>query len=174
MNTRTRYELGHAAKGAFLKWWHTISSETAGGTARADRATLKRAADLTAVACTPAYQRVYRDMVAANGGEPWPAFQQERIAALVGLAAHVKVNSTRTLPQAMSDRPEGADRNPVSDLRFSRLLNSPDIEALFNGLRRCLPLINHEVNPESLARDVFEWGDAVKKSWAYAYRWPDK
>lgn len=174
MTTSNRYKLSDPAKGAFLQWWHTISSETASGTARADRATIKRASDLTAIACTPAYQRVYRAMVAANGGAPWLTFQQERIAALVGLAAHIKASTTATLPQAMSQRAEGADRNPVSDLRFSRLLNSPDIEALFSGLRRCLSLIDHAVNPASLADDVFEWGDTVKKRWAYTYKWPDK
>jgi len=171
---RNPYELGPAAKAVFLQWWHTVSSETAGGGSRADRANLKRAGDLTAVACTPAYQRVYRDMVAANGGLPWPPLQQERIAALIGLAAHVKSRVPMSLPQAMSHHLEGADRNPVSDLRFSRLLNSPDIEALFIGLRRCLPLIDYQVDTATLADDVFEWGDAVKKRWAYAYKWPAK
>lgn len=172
--TRTRHELGEATTGVLLQWWHGITSEKASGTARADRAVLRRAHDLTAVACTPAYQRVYRQMLAANGGEPWPAYQQERIAAIVGLAAHVTGNPARSLPQAMSDRLDGVDRNPVSELRFARLLNSPDVETLFTGLRRCLPLINSEVGVATMARDVFEWGDGVKKRWAYAYRWPDK
>ena len=74
-------------KAVFLSWWHVINSETASGTARADRAVLRRADTLTAIACTPAYQRIYRKMLAANAGASWEAFEQERIAALVGLAA---------------------------------------------------------------------------------------
>ena len=162
------------AKAVFLSWWHVINSETAGGTARADRAVLRRADTLTAVACTPAYQRIYRKMAAANTGPSWQAFEQERIAAMVGLAAHVKDKDSRSLPQAMSSRAAPTDPNPVSDMRFARLLDSPDIEALFSGLRRALPLIEHKVDPASLADDLFDWGDHVKKRWAYAYAWTEK
>ena len=173
-SSRNKYVLADAVKAEFLSWWHGLTSETASGTARADRAVLKRADTLTAVASTSAYQRVYRRLVAANAGEPWQAFEQDRIAALIGLAAHVKAHVPMSLPQAMSHRAEGSDRNPVSDLRFARLLDAPDIESLFTGLRRSLPLIDHKVNPTTLADDVFGWGDVVKKRWAYAYRWPEK
>lgn len=172
--SRNRYVLAPSAKAEFLSWWHGLTSENASGTARADRAMLKRADTLTAVACTPAYQRVYRKMVAANDGERWQPFELERIAALIGLAAHVKGSVPRSLPQAMSHRAEGSDSNPVSELRFSRLLDAPDIEALFTGLRRSLPLIENKVDPATLADDVFGWGDVVKKRWAYAYKWPEK
>lgn len=173
-SSRNRYVLAAAAKAEFLSWWHALTSETASGTARSDRAVLKRADTLTAVACTSAYQRIYRKMAEANDGEPWQPFEQERIAALIGLAAHVKSGAPMSLPTAMSQRAEGSDRNPVSDLRFSRLLDAPDIEALFTGLRRSLPLIDNKVDPASLADDIFGWGDVVKKRWAYAYKWPEK
>ncbi len=156
-----------AATGALLRWWRTLVVENPSGAARADRATLRRAADLTAVACLPAYQRVYRSM----DGE-WQDFQKERLAAVVALLAHVKRESSLSFPEAMSQKPEGSDRNPVSALRFQRLLDAPDIESLFSGLRRALPLIDHRVNPESLIRDVFFWGDGTKKRWAYGYAWP--
>lgn len=175
MATRNRYTLEAPVKAAFLHWWHRLSDANAAGSLRADRAALRRCTDLTAVACTPAYQRIYRDLAAAHGGEPWQNFERERLAALVGLAAHVSDSSTMSLPQAMSHKADGGEtRNPVSDLRFMRLLDAPDIEALFTGLRRCLPLIQHRVDPASLADDIFGWGDGVKKRWAYAYAWPDK
>lgn len=79
-----------------------------------------------------------------------------------------------SLPEAMSKAGEGSHRNPVSELRFSRLLDAPDIEALFIGLRRTLSLIGHAVDPASLTSDVFDWGDIVKKRWAYTYAWPKK
>ena len=168
-----RYVLSYPVKAVFRAWWEGLTSEKATGTARADRAVLKRASTLTDVACTPAYQRIYRRMVEANNGEPWRSYEQERIAALIGLAAHVKERSALSLPKAMSDRAKDADRNPVSDLCFARLLDAPDIEALFTGLRRSLPLIDNKVDPEALADDVFGWGDAVKKDWAYAYKWSE-
>lgn len=173
-SSQSRYALPDPVKTEFLSWWHSLTSETASGAARADRAVLRRADSLTAVACTPAYQRIYRRLVAANGGESWQAYEQERIAALIGLAAHVKPGGTMTLPQAMSHPAEAGDRNPVSELRFARLLDAPDMEALFTGVRRSLPLIDHKVDIKSLADDVFGWGDVVKKRWAYAYKWPEK
>lgn len=171
---RIRGGLSDAARGEFMAWWHGLTSETASGTARADRAVLKRADTLAAVACTPAYQRIYRRMAAAHDGEAWRPHEQERIAALIGLSAHVTKKVPMSLPQAMSHHAEGNDRNPVSELRFTRLLESPDIEALFTGLRRSLPLIKNEVDPATLVDDICGWSDAVKKRWAYAYKWPQR
>lgn len=174
MNRRSN-GLPDGARKVFVSWWHGLTSHNPSGQARADSAVLRRASSLTAVACTAAYQRVYRDMLAAHdGNSPWGEHKQERVAALVALAAHIKTNASLSLPQAMGPRGDGSDRNPVSELRFLRLLDAPDIESLFTGLRRVLPLIEHQVDPMSMADDVFAWGDAVKKDWAYNYAWPKK
>jgi len=172
MSTDNPYQLGDAAKRVLRAWWETLQKEDASGQARADRAALRRAADLNTVACTPAYQRLYRRMVAARDGAGWPSFQQDRLAAVVGLLAHVKTNTEASLPQAMSS--DNGQDNPVSELRFRRLLESPDADALFVGLRRTLPLIQGGVNVLSLADDVFGWSQSTKKRWAYGYRWPEK
>ena len=172
MSTDNPYELGAAAKAVLRAWWGALHSEAASGQARADRAALRRAADLNAVACTPAYQRLYRRMVAARGGADWPSFQQDRLAAVVGLLAHVKTNTEASLPKAMST--DNGQDNPVSALRFQRLLESPDADALFSGLRRSLPLIKGGVSVLSLADDVFGWGPRIQRCWAYDYRWPEK
>lgn len=171
--------LSEASVGVFMSWWELISKDDAAGTARADRAILRRAPDLTAVACTSAYQRLHERMKAANAGADWPVFRNDRIAAAVALSAHVQQDSRRlTLPKAMSASTETGDSaddsNPVSELRFKRLLDAPDIDALFIGLRRVMPLIAERVNPKSLLLDLFEWGDTTKKRWAYDYAWPTK
>lgn len=166
------YELGRAAKAVLYAWWAALQSETASGQAKADRAALRRAHDLNAVACTPAYQRLYRRMVVARGGTDWPLFKQDYLAAVVALLSHVKTNTEASLPQSMSS--DGGQENPVSALRFQRLLESPDADALFTGLRRTLPLIKGGVNILSLADDVFGWNEKTKKRWAYSYRWPEK
>jgi len=171
MSKPSRFGLSAPAVGEFMRWWRGINSEKASGSARADRAILRRAESVYAVALTPAYQRVYAAMADAHDGQPWRDHERDRIAAMVGLAAHVKEETSLSLPEAMSRPSEDSDRNPVSDLRFRRLLDAPDTEALFVGLRRALPLIGHAVDPKSLAEDVFGWGDIVKKRWAYAYSW---
>lgn len=66
------------------------------------------------------------------------------------------------------------DKPSVSPLRFMRLLEATDTDTVFSGLRRLLPLIQHRTDVLALATDVVNWGDVVKKRWAYAYDWPAK
>ncbi|MDT8999524.1 type I-E CRISPR-associated protein Cse2/CasB [Paucibacter sp. APW11] len=166
------YALAPPVMNAYLSWWHAITSEKASGTARAERAELRRAHDLGAVVLTPAYQRFYRQLAEAHEGAPWKPWQLERLAAIAGLAVHIKTESRLNLPEAMSQRDKGSDRNAVSELRFARLLDAPDVAALFSGLRRVMPLIDKQLSPAALANDVFGWGEHIKKQWAYAYAWP--
>ncbi len=147
-----------------LNWWRTLGDDTGG------RAALRRAGTLTAVVMAPAYQRLYRRLRAA--GWPDAQWQNDRLAAAAGLLAHVRELDEKNLPVAMCQR--DGDRLRVSPLRFRRLLESPDVETLFNGLRRTLPLLQHRADPLALATDVVSWGDPVRKRWAYEYEWPEQ
>lgn len=147
-----------------LNWWRGLADDTGG------RAALRRAGDLTAVVLSPAYQRLHRRLRAA--GWPDAPWQNDRLAAAAGLLAHVREADARSLPAAMSQRV--GDKPCVSPLRFRRLLESPDVDTLFTGLRRTLPLLQHRADPLALANDVVAWGDAVRKRWAYDYEWPEQ
>lgn len=149
-------------------WWSGLDDD------RAARAELRRAHDITAVSLTPAYQRAYRRLQSAGWDVAGPSPLNDRLAAVIGLLAHVKTDGEKSPPEAMSKDSGGADRPPVSPLRFQRLLEAPDLDALFSGLRRALPLVNHQISITALANDVLFWGDKVKKNWAYAYEWPAK
>ena len=153
---------------ALRDWWKDLEDE------RSDRAQLRRAHDITAIILTPAYQRAYRRLCAAG----WPVEADsplnDRLAAIIGLLAHVKSDGDAPLVKAMSARKLGEDRPAVSPLRFQRLLESPDLDALFTGLRRVLPLIQQPIGIAALANDLLFWGDGVKKRWAYDYEWPAK
>lgn len=159
---------------------------------RAGRAMLRRADSLAVVVMTPAYLRLFRRLCQVG----WPAaddwrddrhWRNDRLAAVAGLLAHVAADVDRSLPLAMSRRDKAAadasdandDRPPVSPLRFKRLLESPDVDTLFTGLRRTLPLLKQggavSIDVRGLATDVVNWGDRVKKRWAYGYEaWGDK
>jgi CRISPR system Cascade subunit CasB len=162
--TPLNFRLQQAWGELLLRWWHELADDTGG------RAALRRAPDLTAVVMLPAFQRLHRRLLTA--GWPGQHWRNDHLAAAAGLLAHVKEASEQPLPLAMSQREN--DKPRVSELRFMRLLESPDIDALFAGLRRTLPLLQHRCDPLALATDVVNWGDDVKKRWAYAYEWPDK
>ena len=147
-----------------LRWWQGLDDDRGG------RAALRRAPDITAVVMLPAYQRLHRRLLAA--GWPTDTWRNDHLAAVAGLLAHVRQNTPQALPVAMSQR--DGDKPRVSALRFTRLLESPDIDTLFAGLRRTLPLLQHQADVLALATDVVNWGDTVKKRWAYGYDWPDK
>jgi len=151
---------------ALHQWWVELEDD------RAARAQLRRAHDITAVSLTPAYQRAYRRMRAAGWDEEGASLRNDRLAAVMGLLAHVKTDGDQSPAQAMSINNSGNNQPPVSSLRFQRLLESPDLDALFIGLRRVLPLINHQISITALANDILYWGDQVKKNWAYGYQWP--
>ena len=151
-----------------FNWWERLEDD------RASRAILRRASTITAVSLSPAYQRIYQRLRDAGWKIDEMPYHNDRLAAVVGLLAHVKQNDQRALAKSMSLRDEGGDRPCVSELRFRRLLESPDLDALFIGLRRVLPLMHHGVNVFALANDLVYWGDAVKKRWAYEYDWPEK
>jgi CRISPR system Cascade subunit CasB len=112
-------------------------------------------------------------MCAAGWEKQAKPYHNDRLAAAIGLLAHIKKSDDRKPAKAMSRGNDGEDRPPVSELRFMRLLDSPDIDSLFTGLRRVLPLMNHGVDVLALATDVVNWGDVVKKQWAYTYDWPE-
>lgn len=152
---------------ALSDWWGKLESN------RGDRAQLKRAASLTDVALTSAYQRLCRRL----STQDWSAQDRDRFAAVAGLLAHVKVSDARRPEKAMSERKPGDDKPPVSELRFMRLLESRNLDDLFPALRRVLPLMEYRVNIIELANDLMHFDDEdgkVKKQWAYGYEWPDK
>lgn len=151
-----------------LAWWADLADD------RASRAILRRAPSVTAVTLTPPYQRLFQRLLAVGWGDEAKPHHNDRLAAVVGLLAHVEHNEDRPPAEAMSDKGAGEDHPRVSELRFRRLLESPDLDTLFTGLRRVLPLMNHGVNVLALASDVVHWGDTVKKHWAYTYQWPEK
>lgn len=166
------------------QWWHDLHHDTFDQDGRlirkADRAScaiLRRCATLDAVTLSPAYQRFYRYMLACN----WPAdaapWQNDKLAAIAGLLAHIKTEDTQSLPVSMWNAKE--EKLSVSELRFRDLLKIQDADDLFVSLRRILPLLDYKANIFGLAHDVYNWGNPhpkfnIPKQWAYSYRWPVK
>lgn len=150
---------------ALIDWWKDLEDDTGG------RAELRRASRVLEALMCPSFQRLQRKLAVISPEMFGKGYQLDRLAMACALMAHVKARSELSLPKAMSHRAPGVERNPVSELRFKRLLESPDDEALFSGLRRTLPLIDRTVDLLSLASAVLFWGDGIKRDWAYEYEW---
>jgi len=143
---------------ALIEWWKGLDDDKGG------RAELRRASSVFEALMCPSFQRLQRRLVAISPEMFGKGYQLDRLAMACALMAHVSKPSELSVPKA-------TDRNPVSELRFKRLLESPDDEALFTGLRRALPLVDRTVDLLSLASAVLYWGNEVKRNWAYDYDW---
>lgn len=161
-----RFARENALGKTLLEWWQGLEDD------RASRAVLRRASTVTAVALSPPYQRLFRRLQTVGWNADGVASRNDRLAAIVGLLARVREDRPGPVAKAMSHKTPGEDRPLVSELRFTRLLESPDVDSLYLGLRRVLPLMDHHIDVIALANDVLHWGDKVKKDWAYAYDWP--
>lgn len=145
-----------------LRWWLGLENDKGG------RAELRRAHNLTAVALTASYQQFYRQALNCGWPENAAPWQNERLAAIVGLLVNVKHLDERKMAEIMSD----GERPAFSVLRFRRLLEAPTLDDVFLSLRRALAIVGHRANLHQIANDVLHWGEKTKKEWAYAYRWP--
>ena len=158
-------------------WWRGVTQEREKGTDRAARAILRRAHDLTAVTLSQPYQHLFQRLREADWNDGFPR-SNDALAAVAGLLVHVETDaSDAKLAACMSRCPQGSTQPCVSEARFKRFLESPDLDAVFTGLRRTLPLMREGAPVLALANDVLSWArpeqrDEVKKRWAYSYTWP--
>jgi CRISPR system Cascade subunit CasB len=163
-----RFSKDTAAGKVLMNWWEGLENDTGG------RALLRRAPNVTAAILTPAYQRLHQRLLAVGWPPDASSWQNDRLAAVAALLAHVSASDDRPIAESLSQKDPDADRANVSESRFMRVLQSPDFDSLYTSLRRVLPLLHHKVNVYALANDVLYWGDETKKRWAYAYEWPEK
>lgn len=170
--------LSKEAAAVLNRWWHDVTQERERGADRATRAILRRAHDITAVTLTQPYQHLHQRMREAQWNEKGYARSNDALAAAAGLLVHVDTDAGNAkLATCMGTCPMDSTRPYVSEARFRRLLEAPDLDALFAGLRRTLPLMKSGVPVLGLANDVLQWSwpddrDEVKKRWAYTYIWP--
>lgn len=154
-----RFSRENAYGAILLDWWQELEDD------RASRAILRRAPTITAVTLSAPYQRLFRRFQAAKWNPDGSASRDDRLAAIVGLLAHVTQDQPGPPAKAMSQKAPGSDRPLVSELRFTRLLESPDVDSLFVGLRRVLPLMEHRIDVITLADDILFWGAYSTPNW---------
>jgi len=141
-------------------WWKSLENE------RGERATLRRATSPTEVIFSPAYHQFFGRL-----RQEGYSVSREGVAAVAGLAAHVKedAGAAVSLSKQMAIPKAGGASARVSGLRFRRLLAVGERDELYTQMIRVIRLLDGRVNLESLASSIYWWNEGTRKQWAYDY-----
>lgn len=132
---------------------------------RGERAELSRAKSVDDIILLPAFQRAcQRFKPFFEGEDNW----ESRLAAILGLLAHVRKPSGQEIALEMAGGPKPKDQPIVSELRFRRLLQK-DRQELFVAMIRILRMLDNQANLHDLANSVYYWGNRTKRDWAFTY-----
>ena len=135
------------------EWWKGLENDRGG------RAELKRALSPADIVFCNAYHRLYNRL-------RWPDRDRDKLAAIAGLAAHVRENNdTMKFAKQMTK----SDKPAVSESRFRRVLEITDRDELYVSLIRLIRILGGNVNLRDLAESVYWWNKNTKKDWAYSY-----
>ncbi|MXZ01072.1 hypothetical protein F4Y93_10655 [Candidatus Poribacteria bacterium] len=89
----------------------------------------------------------------------------DRACLIAGVLAHVEKNSTLHLARGL-----GQGKEPrMSQLRFQKLIRSPDLIDLRTQVRRSLPMLEKTCNVSELGTDLFFWGEKTQNRWCFEY-----
>lgn len=139
-----------------LGWWSRhVHADT--GEARALAARLRRASTFAETLAEP---RVYDLSHMLSLRDP------KRLALIAQALAGVKTH----MPWGALARRLGAgDPRAMSELRFQRLIGSPDLAALSIALRRALPMVDDACDVAALGRDLLFWTEKTRVDWCFDY-----
>lgn len=153
------FELDSPSAMALLAWWKGLQD------APGERAELRRAATLTRVVITPAYQRLRVSLL----GELSVDRNAEGLAAAAGLAARLKALSNVPIARRMGEWVTDKGGPRLSELRFKRLLAAQDQREWFPIMRRALALLDDTADLLSLTQAAWWWNDKTRQRWANDY-----
>lgn len=156
-------------------FWRSLDED------RQSRAQLRRADGLTQIVLVPAFHRLLNQLRAVisegkrDDGWLHSDSGRLRLAAIAGALAQVKRHEPLQEPYRsttaafMAKRKKGTESPRVSELRFRRLLQANDMQELYPMLRRTFALMDGVVDVHVLAKDLWFWGDRLRRQWAYDY-----
>lgn len=139
----------HTSYAVLKSWWQALESD------RGERAALRRAANLTEVMLCPAFHRLLNALRRTGCGVAQHRYP--KLAAISGLAARVKAETSEGLAARMGSPKGGGEKSAVSELRMRRILACDDVEELYTLLRRALSLLGDQANLTDLAAILWNW-----------------
>lgn len=140
------------------EWWKGLEHD------KGERAALRRARNPSEVVFSPACHRLLHQFQQKNY-----TVYREALAAVAGLAAHVKETVGGSLAEQMASPRSSGGGARVSGLRFRRLLAIDTREELYPLMIRVIRLLDGRVNVANLAQSVYWWNEKTRKQWAYDY-----
>lgn len=152
-----------SAASAAFKWWRELNPPDGvrSGRQRAALARLRRAAKPVEIMLEPEALRLIARL-------PRDPDRVDRVAALIGVLAHVRETDQRPVARAVGRDALDDDQSVLSEERFRRLLQARPNE-LMEPMRRLVRLAGGKVNVEDLSRSILYWGDRVRKRWIFDY-----
>lgn len=138
---------------ALAEWWATLDDN------RGVRAQLRRCDNPNTICFQPVYHSLKQRLKITN---------DQRLPHVIGILAHVKNNLPGEFAQQLATK-KNDNQAKLSGLRFRRLLAITDPEEFYVTMIRVLRLLDGQANIETLANDIYFWGDKVRKKWATKY-----
>lgn len=160
MSEKANYHVlwDEAAQEAVHEWWRRLHGNAGGGRAplpSAARAILRRAHAPGDVLLTSGFRQLWfalPDTVRKNWRMPaW--------GCVAAVLANVEADVTgKSFAGTLGAQGDGGSGKPVlSELRFSQLQHSRDLDELLRRLRRTVHLLGGQTNVLSLADDILHW-----------------
>lgn len=158
----------HVSYAVLRAWWQELEQD------KGERAALRRAGSLTEVMLSPAFHRLLRELRQAGCGIAESRYP--KLAAIAGLAARVRAETSGPLARHMGSPKPGGNAPLVAELRMRNLLACDDLETLYTLLRRALALLDDQASLTDLAAVVWHWSpmdekrtDDPRRQMAYDY-----
>lgn len=180
--------LNEAQRRWVCDWWRALQPREPGsepppgeltGLGRGDRARLRRCTDSDELLLEPASHLLVRRLIALGLADVPVSY--ERLARVAGVLARVKVDARDGLSLARHlGNASGAERAPMSELRFKRLQRTRNLDDLYLQWLRAVQLADGRADVAQLADDLLTWqqeleqsdtraSDGVRFRWAYDY-----
>jgi CRISPR system Cascade subunit CasB len=146
--------------GEALNAWHAGLAES-----RGDRAELRRASTSLDAASVLASHRLINELRAVDD-----RVSIRRIPMIAAVLSHIRTaDAEKYLPAQLAAARVGSDSPVFSQLRFRRLLQADDEEALAVALRRAIAQLGGKADIYSTAEGIYYWNDTVRKDWSFEY-----
>lgn len=160
MNRKTYYHVlrDQAAQDAVNHWWRRLHGEPAGGRAAlppAARALLRRAHAVDDTLLTEGFRQLWFALP-DNLRKGWRMPAWGCVAAV--LADVERFVADKSFAATLGAQTEHGSGKPfMSELRFSQLQHSRDLNELLRRLRRAVHLLDGATNVLSLTDDILHW-----------------